>query len=68
MAAVVFDYDGTLCDGRDRFGSLNSKIAKELSRLLRAGVVVGIATGRGKSVKKALREAILKRYWQRVSR
>lgn len=66
LAAVVFDYDGTLCDGRDRFGSLNSKIAKELSRLLRAGVVVGIATGRGKSVKKPLREAILKRYWQRV--
>ncbi len=66
FAAVVFDYDGTLCDGRDRFGSVSSKIAKELSRLLRAGIVVGIATGRGKSVKKALREAIPKRYWQQV--
>jgi len=66
FAAVVFDFDGTLCDGRDRFGTLSSKIGKELSRLLRAGIVVGIATGRGKSVKEALRKAISKRYWQRV--
>jgi len=66
FAGVVFDYDGTLCDGRDRFGNLTTNIAKELSRLLRSGVVVGIATGRGKSVREALRTAIPKRYWSRV--
>ncbi|WP_392532573.1 hypothetical protein [Nostoc sp. C117] len=66
FAAIIFDYDGTLCDGSDRFGSLSSKMTKELSRLLKAGIVIGVATGRGKSVKEALREAIPKRYWQQI--
>jgi hydroxymethylpyrimidine pyrophosphatase-like HAD family hydrolase len=63
---VVVDYDGTLCGEADRFGDLNSHVAKELLRLLRAGIPLGIATGRGKSVRKALREALPKNYWDRV--
>ncbi|AFY61886.1 HAD hydrolase family protein [Synechococcus sp. PCC 6312] len=66
FSTVVFDYDGTLCDERDRFGSPEKNIAKEISRLLRAGIIIGIATGRGKSVKKALREIIPNRYWKHV--
>lgn len=64
---VVFDYDGTLCDEADRFAGLSSAIGTELARLLRAGAVLGFATGRGKSVKESLRECIAKKYWGRVA-
>ncbi len=63
---VVLDYDGTLCDEGHRFEPLPVQVSRELNRLLRAGVVVGIATGRGKSVKSALHEAIERRNWGRV--
>ncbi|MBV9122148.1 MAG: sucrose-6-phosphate hydrolase, partial [Planctomycetes bacterium] len=39
---------------------------RELTRLLRSGLAVGVATGRGKSVKTALRDAIPKKYWDRI--
>ena len=63
---IAIDYDGTLCGEADRFGDLRPDVAKELLRLLRAGIPVGIATGRGKSVRKVLRQALPKNYWNRV--
>lgn len=63
---VVLDYDGTLCSEADRFLPLSAPIARQLNRLLRAGAVIGMATGRGQSVKKVLREAVRKRFWDRV--
>jgi hypothetical protein len=63
---IVLDYDGTLCYEAERYGPLPEKMAVELSRLLRAGTVVGIATGRGKSVRKSLQQAIPERLWKRV--
>jgi len=63
---VVLDYDGTLCDEAHRFEPLTGPISRELNRLLRAGIVLGVATGRGKSVKSALREAVERRQWGRV--
>lgn len=63
---VVVDYDGTLCYEAHRFDPLRAAVARQLNRLLRAGVVLGVATGRGKSVKQALREAIQPRFWKRV--
>ncbi len=63
---IVLDYDGTLCDEAERYGPLPEKMAFELSRLLRAGAVVGIATGRGKSVQNSLQQAIPERLWKRV--
>ena len=38
----------------------------ELLRLLRGGIAVGVATGRGKSVRQALRKALPKNYCDRV--
>jgi hypothetical protein len=64
--AVVFDYDGTLCGERDRQGGPSAVVSRHLIRLLKAGIPIGIATGRGKSVKKALRQCIPERYWERV--
>ena len=63
---VVIDYDGTLCGEADRFGDLHPRVVTELLRLLRGGIAVGVATGRGKSVRQALRKALPKNYWDRV--
>jgi hypothetical protein len=63
---VVFDYDGTLCGEFSRFGPLSAEVAASLKALVTSGITVGIATGRGKSVRVALRQAIPKRFWDRV--
>ena len=63
---IVLDYDGTLCYEAERYGPLPTKMAVELSRLLRGGAVVGIATGRGASVRESLQQAIPERLWKRV--
>ena len=65
-SGLVLDYDGTLCGLENRFSALNPEIARELVRLLRAGVPLGIATGRGKSVRKSIQEALPKALWKRV--
>jgi hypothetical protein len=64
FASVAIDYDGTLCSPKERFGSMRKEIAIELVRLARAGMQLGIATGRGKSVRDALREAIPEQLWR----
>jgi len=64
---VVLDYDGTLCDPRFRFESLPLDIAKELERLLNQGALMGIATGRGKSVRKALRDSLTPLWWPQLT-
>lgn len=61
---LILDYDGTLCDERRRFAPLEKSIARELSRLARSGAVIGIATGRGKSVRKTLQDALPKSLWK----
>ncbi len=66
LDGVVLDYDGTLCDARYRFESLPRTTAQALERLLRSGAIVGIATGRGKSVREALRQSVDRRYWSRL--
>lgn len=62
---VIFDYDGTLCGSAERFTGLRKEVIAALVALLRAGVIVGIATGRGKSVKKELRSQIRQRKLQK---
>ena len=66
FCGLVLDYDGTLCGTENRFGPLDQRIVRELLRLLRASIPVGIATGRGKSVRKSLQEALPKAVWERV--
>jgi hydroxymethylpyrimidine pyrophosphatase-like HAD family hydrolase len=66
IRAVVLDYDGTLCDAAKRFDSLPTAVAEELIRILRAGVPVGVATGRGKSVRERLQEALPRDLWGQV--
>ena len=63
---IVFDYDGTLCDGRNRFGQIDDHVEHELQRLLECGIIIGIATGRGKSVRVALRKSLSENFWSKV--
>lgn len=63
---LVLDYDGTLCDHDSRFVGLKPDMAKELIRLLRHDTLIGVATGRGKSVREDLQKHLPEKYWQQV--
>ena len=63
---IVLDYDGTICDGADRFGSIPNETANALRRITQAGFLLGVATGRGKSVRKALRDSFPQSHWKRI--
>lgn len=56
--AVVFDYDGTLCSSQRRDGPPPQAIVEHLVRLVRAGVMIGIASGRGGSIQTCLAEIL----------
>jgi fructoselysine-6-P-deglycase FrlB-like protein len=66
FGAIVLDYDGTLCGTADRFSGLRQAISGQLREIVACGVNIGIATGRGKSVKEALRSALPASSWRRV--
>lgn len=66
FAGVVFDYDGTLVDSRNRATGPDPSIGACLTRLVEAGVGVAIATGRGKSVRKQLQRCMDPSLWSRI--
>lgn len=66
IGAVALDYDGTLCTKDHRFGGLRDDLVAECSRLLKTGLHLGIATGRGKSVREELQKALDRKLWDRV--
>ena len=66
FGAIVLDYDGTLCDPEERFQGPSDEIIGELTRLLEAGIIIGVATGRGKSVRRDLQRKIPREFWDRV--
>lgn len=63
FAAIVCDYDGTLCSPAERFNVPSREIVAECIRLLRCGIILGIATGRGKSVRASLRGCFPQELW-----
>ena len=58
FAGLVTDYDGTLCDPRERYSRLSQPIANELARLCKEGACIAIATGRGSSAGEELKKAL----------
>lgn len=66
IKAITFDYDGTLCDPRDRYGDLSSEVGIALTRLAREGIKIGIATGRGQSAGHSLRKCIPSSFWPQI--
>lgn len=66
FAGIVFDYDGTLVDTRDRYHPPFDPLRHQLVRLLEGGVRVAMATGRGVSVRRDLRSAVPEVLWPSV--
>lgn len=58
VGGAVFDYDGTIVTTEGRFDPPSQEIIDELVRLHRAGVRLGIATGRGGSASEDLRKVL----------
>lgn len=63
---VILDYDGTICSSEERFSGPRKDIQDKLNAFLRAGLMVALVTGRGKSVKDELRKFIEKEYWNKL--
>jgi len=66
FGGIVIDFDGTLVDEDDRYRGIQEEITKELLRILSQGILLGIATGRGKSAREALQNALPQKFWGRV--
>lgn len=65
FVGVVFDYDGTLVTTERKLDPIQPELAQALNRLAKEGLVLGFATGRGKSVHEMLRSAIHQAHWPR---
>lgn len=59
--AIVFDYDGVLCRSTKKNKPPESEIVRHVISLLEHGIIVGIATGRGGSVRDSFRGVIPKK-------
>jgi len=65
-SAVIFDYDGTLIDTRSRYDLPSAEVVSELIRLIEMGLIIGIATGRGSSIRHDLQKCMPKSTWKRI--
>ena len=64
--ALVTDYDGTLFERSHQEPLPPAAIQKQLIRLLSEGLILGVATGRGNSVTRALRTFVPECFWEQV--
>ncbi len=67
LAGIVLDYDGTIVATARRFEAIEPPMVAELNRLLETGLLLGVATGRGKSVHDKLRAAIAPAHWSKCA-
>lgn len=61
--SIVFDYDGTLCSSNNRDLEPPRPIVDQLERLARAGIIIGIASGRGGSIRDHFRSVLDPALW-----
>lgn len=66
FASLVLDFDGTLCSTQQRFKPLSTQMVYELERLLQNGLTIGIATGRGRSVRAQIQQSLPHECWDNV--
>ena len=66
FTALAIDYDGTLCDQRDRFRGISIPVRDGLETLLKMQIPILLITGRGKSVGSALRGAVAEKFWDLI--
>ena len=63
FGGIVLDYDGTVVDTRHRSALAAPEVVSQLARLVEFGSHVGIATGRGRSVRRDLQERLPRTLW-----
>ncbi len=66
FGCVVLDYDGTLCTKEERAKLPSAEIIKALNSFLSRGFIIGIVTGRGKSIRDTLQACFDKKLWKNV--
>lgn len=66
IGGLVLDYDGTVCPTWDRFEPPPVAVRAELLRLLEGGLILGFATGRGRSLHEMTRSWMPQVHWPRV--
>jgi hypothetical protein len=59
---LVLDYDGTVVTAAERYDAPASSVMEEFERLLREGMQIAIATGRGGSAGERLRDALSQKF------
>ncbi len=64
---LVLDYDGTLCDQRDRFRGVSGPVKTAVELIIGNSVPITIITGRGRSMGEALRNSVAKRLWPAIN-
>lgn len=57
IKAAIFDFDGTLCRAENRFEKMATGHVEQVSSLIRQGLSIAIATGRGGSLHEDLRKS-----------
>lgn len=66
IRGVVLDYDGTCCPTWDRFRPPPVHVQAEVLRLIEAGITIGFATGRGRSLHDVTRSWLPEAHWDAV--
>jgi hydroxymethylpyrimidine pyrophosphatase-like HAD family hydrolase len=66
FGGIVLDYDRTLCSDDNRLTGPSKELSNEIIKILQAGFLIGIVSGRGSSIKKDLRNCIPKKYWRNL--
>ncbi len=66
FGCLVLDYDGTICDPKNRYTGLDLQMANDINNLLKHDIIVAIATGRGKSIRTDLKKVIDSRYHDKL--
>lgn len=66
FGSLILDYDGTLCTKEERKYPPKDIVSNLLNSFLLKGFILGIVTGRGKSVRESLVKCIDKKYWNNV--
>lgn len=64
--AIVFDYDGVLCSSQRYNNPPSQPIVDQLIRIVNAEVIVGIASGRGGSIREHLQASIPRSIWGKI--
>lgn len=63
---IIFDYDGTL-HNKYTTSKTEDRLFAKLNELLENDIIIGIATGRGKSARMELQKKIKCKHWRKVS-